>query len=58
MDRRQVSEVYGTLVTLEGMCGGLHLDLPLPLFFPWVLADYQATIGVNPYCPFLLTLDP
>lgn len=37
---------------------GGHLDLPLPLFSPWVLADCQATVGVKPYCPFLLTLEP
>lgn len=37
---------------------GEHLDLPLPLFSLWVLADCQATVGVSPYCPFLLTLEP
>lgn len=47
MDRRQVSEACGRPGALEGVCGRL-LDLPLPLVFPWVLADCRATVGVSP----------
>lgn len=49
MDRRQVSEACGRPGALEGVCGRL-LDLPLPLVFPWVLADCRATVGVSPSC--------